>query len=439
MKEILKTISEFPYPSSAVMERQLLGDIVMNAFLIPEVLPYISDEMFTETRKPLWKELMKMWNEGKRIDLVSVATRCGKDTIRDLNITGYSMGATVASVTDHAILLRDAYTRRKAYEMAIELLESSCKPESSETSLIGEADMLLESLKSGIREKEDSPIRDVINDVAEEIQETIKLKEKGMSVRVGTGFPTLDHYTFGGWAAGQLIILAARPSVGKTSIMLQMARAAAAGGFPAMILSLEMTKKELGRKFLYGTNIITPQEVMSGSVDWGAFDEAAAKIAQLPITINDTAKSLSSIVSKFSLAAQRGECKVAFVDYLGLMSDGEDSKLTLVQQVTKITKTLKSAAKRAGIPLIVLAQLNRDMSKEGRAPQLHDLRDSGSIEQDADIVIMLEQEKNPVGDADAPNQVKMWLRKNRQNRKEICITVQPNDSYSQFTETGFTL
>ena len=105
------------------------------------------------------------------------------------------------------------------------------------------------------------------------------------------------------------------------------------------------------------------------------------------------------------------------------------------QQISNITSELKAVAKRVGIPIVLLCQLNRESAKDGREPQLYDLRDSGSIEQDADVVLMLEQVKNELNTNITPD-VNMWIRKNRQYKKEYCITLRPDDSYARFEEIG---
>lgn len=435
MKEIVKTLADFPMPDSTAIEKQVLGDIIFTPSLIGDIISLVNGSMFTSPiRKDMWNCITQMFQLGKKIDFVTIGTSFGKKAIEEIDKSYLTLGSSSASIIDHALTLRDAYAKRKAYLSALSLLESACNNTSTEISLVGETSAILDTMKEGAKD-DDSLLSDIVKEIADDIESREKLSEEGKRWRIPTGFPTLDSLTFNGWDAGQLIILAARPSVGKTSVMLHMAKAAASSGFPAMICSLEMTNKELGRKLLYSTDIVSPYEVMSGKINWLNFEDAAKRITSLPITLNDSAKTLSQLSAKITLAAKKG-VKIAFIDYLSLISDGDESQMTIYQLVTKITKNLKVTAKRAGIPVVLLCQLNRDMSKEGRAPQLFDLKDSGSIEQDADVVLMLEAPKSSIVEYNTTPEINMWVRKNRQFRKEVCIILQPNSSYSSFYETG---
>lgn len=431
MKEKEKTLSDFPIPSSEKIERQFLADIVGCSYMVGEMTGLISEEMFTsDIRKRIWERIVEMSNVGDTIDYASIVSKIGPEAIKELISLETIGGATPTSVTTHAKLLRDTAARRKTYFAAIGLLEASTRAENTEESLFEAADSVARQLQMSARTDGESNICDVINRIADDIQ---RRKDKKDEDRIPTGFPTLDSLTYRGWGAGQLIILAARPSVGKTAVMLQMAKASSMAGFPSVIFSLEMTERELGNRLLFSTDIVSPQQVSSGDMNWNDFEDASSRISSLPLLINDKSRVLQKITSKILILSQRGLCRVAFIDYLGLIKDTESSRLPLYQQISNITGALKATAKQAGVPIILLCQLNRDAAKDGRPPQLYDLRDSGSIEQDADIVLMLEGVQSIL---DNTTHVNMWVRKNRQYRKEICIQLRPNGTYSNFEETG---
>lgn len=427
-------IEEFPIPESSDLERQLISDVVANPETMPDVLLMVTPEVFSgEERRKIWNRIIDMFNAGEDIDLVSVYAKVGRAYSQEVMSSKTEPG-TPMSVISHAKLLCDAAARRRAYFSAIELLKSSTTPGNTEEDMLAETQRVTDAVRGTYwAANGQALIEDVVNLIADEAQEQERLAREGKSLRVTTGFKNLDWLTYRGFGPGNLVILAARPSVGKTAVMLQMARAAAEAGTPVQIFSLEMTKQELGKRMLFSSGLVSPAQLASGQVDWGNFERAAAMISSLPIEINDSSRDCSDIVSRILISRQRGRCGIAFIDYLGLMVDKYDYRVSLTQALGAKTAALKAAAKTAGIPIVLLCQLNRDSAKDNRAPMLFDLRDSGSIEQDADIVLMLEQAQSQAT-ADSPMDVNMWVRKNRQFKKDVCIVIRPNSTYSEFVE-----
>ena len=244
-----------------------------------------------------------------------------------------------------------------------------------------------------------------------------------------TGFSVLDYLTYGGFNAGNLVILAARPSVGKTAVMLQMAKAAAMAGKAVNLFNLEMTNVELAQRFLFSTGSVTPQQVARGDMEWINFEIGSGKFSNQPIWLNDSAYTEDEIVRHITLNSQAGKCDIAFIDYLGLIR--MNAKLPLHQAIAETTKRLKQIAKQCGIPIVLLCQLNRASASENRPPAMYDLRDSGSIEQDADIILMLEKASYE----EDGKEVNIWVRKNRQGKAgDIKIEIVGNDTFTAFTE-----
>jgi replicative DNA helicase len=374
-----------------------------------------------------------MFNNAQAIDLPSVVTRTGKfyiDEVLSRNIES----ATPFTALQHAQQLRASAVRRRAYHSAVRLIQSATKPDTGELDVFEAAQQLTMDIQ-GERPIVAEATMDVVMDAVDaEVKENRENSASGKRTRIPTGFYTLDGLTYQGWGPGQLIILAARPSIGKTAIMLQMAKAAARSNFPATIFSLEMTKEELGKRLLFSTGRIRPFEVATGNVDGQQYAPASQEIRNLPIYINDESRTLAGLLSRITVSVMQGRCKIAFIDYLGLITIDESGRSPLYQQIAKATRELKLIAKRQKIPIVLLCQLNREAAKEDRSPQLYDLRDSGSIEQDADVVLMLEQEKRVTEDQQERPNINIWVRKNRQFQKDIKITVKPNDSYSSFKE-----
>lgn len=424
-----KALSDYQPPDTLQIERQVLADIAGNPDTISEVETIITPEMFaSEERRGIYKTMLHMYYGDEHIDYSTMFGRVGQQFVTEVISGGAEMGQTASDTLNHAEALRSADARRRAYQSAVSLLNLCIVPSVTEETIYAEAESISMTLQGMQRAKDEFKMSDVVNAVAGEIQERANLAKEGRAYRVPTGFPSLDSLTYQGWGAGQLIILAARPSVGKTAVMLQMARASASAGFQTAIFSLEMTTSELGQRMLYSTGYLDPMAVSTGSVNWERFEMASSIVSRLPITINDKSRQLREIASKIQVLSRQGRCRIAFIDYLGLIRDMDGAKLPLYQQIANITGTLKAVAKSAKIPIVLLCQLNRASASEDRPPQLYDLRDSGSIEQDADIVLMLEQPKN--------GGLNMWLRKNRQYRKEVCIMLRPNETYTQFEEDG---
>ena len=179
-----------------------------------------------------------------------------------------------------------------------------------------------------------------------------------------------------------------------------------------------------------------PYEISSGFVNEYGYGPAQQEIRSLPLYINDESRTLAGILSRITAAVTKERCSIAFIDYLGLIKVDESGRMPLNQQIDMATRELKNAAKRCKIPIVLLCQLNREAAKEDGSPQLYHLKDSGGIEQNADIVLMLEQEKRIDGESDERPNINIWVRKNRQYRRDICIKVQPNSTYSSFREIG---
>ena len=382
MKKPQYVILDIPFPETAALERQVIADVIQSPDMMGDVLPLIHKDFFTNTERcGIWELLTDHYNKGRR--------------------------AYCASLD----FLQNAVNPKTTEEDILSSIEGFSRAVEGETPLLSEV-----KLAQGIKE------------VKEEAQRIEALKEQGKTIRISTGFNFLDQYLNKGFKPGQLIVLAARPSVGKTAVMLQMAKTAALSDNPVLLFSLEMTCHELCERLLFSTGKVSPYKMADGEVEWQTFMEAENELSPLPIYINDFSRSLDEIVSRMTRAVKQGRCKIAFIDYLGLIQDTLNPGYNkLYQIIAKITGDLKAVAKRLGIPIVLLCQLNRDQAREKRAPELFDLRDSGSIEQDADVVIMLEPRYEE-------GRIFAWLRKNRNGKRDLAFVLVPNKTYSAFEE-----
>lgn len=426
------SITEYPLPDSLSTEIQVLADIISLPQTMMEAQRIVTSDMFSnDVCRQSWETLASMSKQGVIIDLPSAYNRLDKEFVQKGVLPMMQNTAGDASAIQHYALLKDLYIKRKCYFAALDFLMASCDSNKTGNDLIGKVGGIAESLRKEVdAEKDTQHISTVLNDLGEQIEENIRNKEEGKVLRVPTGFSMLDFFTYGGFNAGNLVILAARPSVGKTAIMLQMARAAARSNKTVNLFNLEMTNTELAQRFLFSTEIVSPIQMAKGDIKWTDFEIASSYFADKPIYLNDSASSIDEIVSRITINSQLGKCDIAFIDYLGLINMG-NSRAPLTQQLAETTKRLKTLAKSCRIPIVLLCQLNRASATEKRPPALHDLRDSGSIEQDADIVLMLERSATDEEGRD----VNIWVRKNRQGRAgELKIEITANDTFTSFTE-----
>lgn len=425
------SISEYPLPDSLSTEIQIIADIISLPETLIEAERIITLDMFSDEKcRDAFSALRGMAKEGMIIDLPSAFGKIDRDLMQKGVIPMMQNTGGALSAIQHYATLKDFFIKRKCYFKAIELLSGSVNSNTSAEDLISQAGDLAETLRKEIdTDKGTQHISAVLNELGEQVEETMKNRAEGKVLRVPTGFYTLDWLTYGGFNSGNLVILAARPSVGKTAIMLQMARAAAQSGKAVNLFNLEMTNTELAQRFLFSTELVTPVQMARGEIEWNAFESASAQFASKPIYLNDSASTIDEIVARITLNTQAGKCDIAFIDYLGLISMG--TKAPLYQAIAETTKRLKQTAKACKIPIVLLCQLNRASASENRSPMLYDLRDSGSIEQDADIVLMLERASTSEDGRD----VNIWVRKNRQGKAgEVKIEIEGNDTFTAFRD-----
>jgi len=393
----------------------------------------ISPEMISSPAyRGIWNTICKMREEHKEVSILVMNTLSNnRDAIAavmgEITRKSYREYQTVCD------LLRRGYIRRQAYTIGFDLLQKAAAEDVETSELLNIPKGFEDLAKTLTPEAKDAKsIDDVIHDIADTLQEKQEDAAKGIKPRVSTGFASLDFLTYGGFNRGNLVILAARPSVGKTAVMLQMAMSAAKDGKAALCCNLEMTNEELAQRMLLATDQITYQDLATGCFDWNCFETASAYYNNNPIYMIDSFRSAEDICNKIAMAHSNGMCDVAFIDYLGLIPFSGSSKANLSQQIGDVTARLKRLAKELRIPIVLLCQLNRMSVSENRPPQLYDLRDSGSIEQDADIVIMLERPDM------TSSSLVMHIRKNRQGKLD-SIFLEANESYTLFHEQNKTI
>lgn len=417
---------DFPVPSTTGYEHKLLATIIQDNSLATDIMSIVKREMFSnEYTQKIWDVFVDMYYKREKIDLLTIFPKVDNKYFID-NILKTEVEYSVSGTMQLALSFLDTYIKRKAYFSAVDILQKINAGATSD-SIREQFDCFSTKVTEGLGDKIADDAESIANEIADDI-------EKGNRTRVSTHIRTLDYYTYGGFGGGNLVILAARPSVGKTTIAMQIAQAASADLNRTLVFSLEMTKQELVQRLIQSTGLISQYQFCTNTIDWENYEKAISQVINGNLLINDEAYNINEIRQKIVIACQTQKIKMVMIDYLQLIK-GANPRLSKADQVGEVTSILKQTAKQCNIPILVLAQLNRASASENRSPQLYDLRDSGSIEQDADIVIMLERPRNELGNI-ADNKIDMWIRKNRQGRCNFDspISLKGNEYYTNFVE-----
>jgi replicative DNA helicase len=403
--ELAKLFERLP-PRAIETEQALLGSMILagggNVHLIGEVMQVISDE--TELEKPshqlLFKEIITLYDRNRSIDslqlIQSLKTRGVIDKVGGADyIIALADDTPIAeNAPYYAKLVHDAAQRRKLISAAGRILKHAYESDEQADKLIDVAER--EIFEVAQQRTSDKP-EQLITLLDQAYQQLDKRSQDGTSLTgLDTGFFDLNNM-LAGLQKSEMIILAARPSMGKTAMALSLAEHI---GFnnkqPIAIFSLEMSKQQLAERLLSARSGVDGQRMRRNMLDAGEFrklQEVCSEAYEVPMYIDDTPGiSVLEMRTKARRLAIEKDIQAIFVDYMQLMSSpGAESRQ---QEVSEISRGIKALARELKVPIVALSQLNRN--PEGRAdnkPLLSDLRESGSIEQDADVVMMLHREE----------------------------------------------
>ena len=429
IKENITSLVEYPLPSTEDVECQVIADALINPDALYEIQQIVKSEMFsTDVPRALWQKLCDRYAAGEKIDMTTLAYAVDFEYFRAKILP---ISASIASQKQHALDLKYAAYRRSAYITAMRLLmlsgDANAEPNDINAPM---AELMGDSGNADVSRTKH--ISDVVNKLATSI-------ENREETRVRTGISTLDYITYGGFHGSWLIVLAARPGVGKTAVSMHMAQKAAESGSSVLYFSLEMADTELAQRMMLSTGEVTALQIADKTVDWNRFENAAKRIGHGNLYINDHDRNIRDIKTTAQAMKARGKCDIIFIDYLGLVRRTERRDKSRYEIVTDNTADLKQLACELGVPIVLLAQLNRSSVSEHREPQLYDLRDSGSIEQDADMVLMLDKVNlemvRPNMDEEYylnNNYIDMFVRKFRHGIGDYKIPMHADRTYSNF-------
>ena len=387
-------------PHNLEAERALLGSILLDNSTLNPALEHIHrEDFFSESHRRIFEKMVALSDNNRLIDVVTLSDELASSGWLEkvggvAKLTGLSDGVpagTAAMVAEYSRIIKEKSLLRRLINISENIIAHAQQDGDDAASVIDKAQGALFEIASQKVQSGFLGIKDIVKSSFGTID---VLFDRGQRVTgVETGFRDLDNMT-SGLQPSELVILASRPSVGKTALALNVAaRAAIQHQKSVGIFSLEMSKESLVIRLLCGEGRIDSHKLRTGfssPEDWNRMSQALGRLAQAPIFIEDTpALSVMQIRAKARRQAAEKGLDLLVVDYLQLITGGGRFE-NRTQEVSYISRSLKSIAKELNVPVLALSQLSRaPEGRQGHLPQLSDLRESGSIEQDADVVLFL--------------------------------------------------
>ncbi len=411
-------------PSDLEAERALLGSILLRPDAMHEIADLVSDESFyAQKHRTIFSAMFDLFKKSEPIDLVSLSSRL-KELKHIDGVGGMSYLASLVETVPSSMnakhygeIVRRKHTMRQLIEAAVHLNELGFSEEEDLDELLDKAEKKVYEVTNAPSHQKFTALSHVLDEAFERFDRLHKSTDELRGVP--TGFAELDN-RLAGFQKSDLIIIAARPSMGKTSLALDIARnTALRHGKKVGIFSLEMSSQQLVDRLLAAEAQVDAWKLRTGKLraddEFNRISEALSRLSQAHIFIDD--QPANNILKMRSVArrlkSEHG-LDLLIVDYLQLMAPSTKMKSdSMVQQVTEISRALKQLARELDIPVIALSQLSRAIEQRRGRPQLSDLRDSGSIEQDADVVMFIHSEDRYKDEAEKSNIIEVIIAKHR--------------------------
>ncbi|HOY17931.1 MAG TPA: replicative DNA helicase [Haliscomenobacter sp.] len=388
-------------PQAIPLEEAVLGALMIDKDALTSVLDILqADSFYLDAHQLIYKAMLRLFERSQPIDLLTVTEELKKTAHLEAIGGPYYLVeltnkvASSANIEYHGRLIAQKFIQRELIRVSNDIIRNAYEDTTDVFDLLDDAEQGLFS----IAEKNMSRSYDTMSSLAakalKQIEE-LKGKEDGLT-GVPTGFHDLDRLT-SGWQPSDLIIMAARPGMGKTSLVLSLAKNAAVEyGKGVAVFSLEMASIQLAQRLISMESEVPLQKMRNGQLEedeWKRLKEAIERISDAPVYIDDTPGiNIFELRAKCRRMKMQYDIQLIIIDYLQLMSGGgEAGKGNREQEVSAISRALKGLAKELSVPVIALSQLSRAVEVRGgsKRPQLSDLRESGSIEQDADMVTFI--------------------------------------------------
>jgi len=421
-KELSSPLSKLP-PQNVEAEQAVLGSILLDNEVLNQVIEVMdADDFYRGTHRRIFGAMLELYNKNEPSDLITLTDNLSqKKFLDDVGGPAYLSSLvdnipTAANVLHYARIVREKSILRKTIAAATEIISRGYENEKEVSDLLDFAEAKIFGISEYQIKPSFYPLQEIIKSSFVTIEKLYEKKE--LITGVPSGFEDLDRLT-SGFQSSDIIIIAGRPSMGKTSFALNIAQnAAIEKNIPVAIFSLEMSKEQIGVRMLCSESRIDAHKLRGGFLsesDWPKLTRAAGALSEAPIFVDDTAGiSVLEMRAKSRRLRKDQNLGLIVVDYLQLMREKEHSD-SREQEISQISRSLKSLAKELNIPIIALSQLNRRVEeRQDKRPQLADLRESGAIEQDADVIIFIyRDEVYNKDDADKKGKAEIIVGKQR--------------------------
>ena len=409
-------------PQNIESEKAFLGSIMLKPEAMHDVVDVVNpDSFYVEKHKLIFQTMLDLFSKGEPIDLLSVSTKLkenknleragGRSYLTDI----VNIVPSAANISHYAELVQRKHILRSLISASDHISELGYSEEKELGHLLDQAEKRIFDVSNLSSSNKFVNLKDTLGEAWDRLD---KLSKSDGGLRgVPTGFKDLDT-KLSGFQKSDLIILAARPSMGKTSLALDIARQAASQhNVPVGIFSLEMGAQQLADRMLSAEARVDSWKLRTGKLtaddEFSKIRDSLDKLAKAPIFIDDQAGN--SILTMRSVARRMKRdhnIGLIIIDYLQLISTSKNYD-SMVNQVTEISRSLKQIARELDIPVLALSQLSRAVEARGGRPRLSDLRDSGSIEQDADVVMFIHRDDKINENSDKPNIAEIMIEKHR--------------------------
>jgi replicative DNA helicase len=391
-------------PHSVEAEQSLLGGLLLDNHAFDKIADLVTaDDFYRDDHRRLYRHVARLIEQGKPADVVTVAEAVEASEDKDRTGGPAYLGSlaqntpSALNIRRYAELVRERSVQRRLIQVATEIAESALSPSGKEVGqLLDEAESrILEVGEKGQRGTQGfEQIQPVLARVFERIDRLYHQENKSDVTGLPTGFVDLDERT-AGLQEGELIIVAGRPSMGKTAFALNIAEnVAVRNGVPVAIFSMEMGSTQLAMRMLGSIAGVDQHKMRTGRLndeEWSSLSTAMGKLHDAPIFIDETGalNALELRTRARRIHRQCGKLGLVVVDYLQLMSARQDGE-NRATEISEISRSLKALAKELGAPVVALSQLNRALeTRNEKRPMMSDLRESGAIEQDADVILFI--------------------------------------------------
>ncbi len=399
MNESSKTMSAARIPpQNTEAEQAVLGSILLKADVFGGVLEILkTGDFYKDGHKLIFEAMIDLFEKNEPLDLLTVSNR-----LRDINKIDQVGGTTylasltsivpvTANITSYAKIIREKSILRRLISVNTDIAARCFEEQNDIDLLVDRAEQAIFDIAGTKGDQNFTPVKVIVPKAFAMVEQLYKRKE--LITGVPTGYVEIDRMT-AGLQPSDLIIIAARPSMGKTSFAMNIAQhAALVEKIGVAVFSLEMSKEQLVMRLLSSVGRIDSQRIRTGklrSEDWPKLTRAVGMLSEAPMFIDDTpAISVLEMRAKIRRLASQQEIGLVIVDYLQLMRGRNDIE-NRTQEISEISRSLKALAKEHNLPVIALSQLNRSLeSRTDKRPMMADLRESGAIEQDADVICFI--------------------------------------------------